>query len=50
MGVWRSGLQSKMLTLDMGGTSTDVAVVIDSKVNTRRETRVGDVVVRVQDR
>lgn len=37
-----------LLTLDMGGTSTDVAVVIDGKVNTRRETRVGDVVVRVQ--
>ena len=32
----------------MSGTSTDVAIVIGSKVNTRREARVGDVVVRVQ--
>ena len=36
----------KLLTLDMGGTSTDVALVQDGKAQLRRETTVGDVVVR----
>ncbi|MEM7540850.1 MAG: hydantoinase/oxoprolinase family protein [Pseudomonadota bacterium] len=35
-----------LLTLDMGGTSTDVALVEDSKAQLRRETTVGDVTVR----
>jgi N-methylhydantoinase A len=34
------------LTFDMGGTSTDVALIQDSKARIRRETRVGDVTVR----
>ena len=37
-----------LLTLDMGGTSTDVALVREGRIETRRETRVGDVVVRCQ--
>eukprot|EP01062_Namystynia_karyoxenos_P036083 TRINITY_DN262_c0_g1_i6.p1 TRINITY_DN262_c0_g1~~TRINITY_DN262_c0_g1_i6.p1 ORF type:complete len:1359 (+),score=565.70 TRINITY_DN262_c0_g1_i6:95-4078(+) len=37
-----------LLTLDMGGTSTDVAMVRDGKINTRRETKVGDLTVRAQ--
>ncbi len=35
-----------LLTLDMGGTSTDVALVQDGVARLRRETRVGDVTVR----
>jgi len=35
-----------ILTFDMGGTSTDVALIQDARARTRRETRVGDVVVR----
>jgi N-methylhydantoinase A len=35
-----------ILTFDMGGTSTDVALIQNSKPKVRRETRVGDVVVR----
>lgn len=35
-----------ILTFDMGGTSTDVALVEDGKAQLRRETTVGDVVVR----
>jgi len=34
------------LTFDMGGTSTDVALVQDGKAQLRRETTVGDVTVR----
>ncbi len=36
----------KLLTFDMGGTSTDVALIQNSKARIRRETRVGDVTVR----
>lgn len=35
-----------ILTLDMGGTSTDVALIQDGRPRTRRETSVGDVIVR----
>ena len=35
-----------ILTFDMGGTSTDVALIQNSVARTRRETRVGDVTVR----
>jgi N-methylhydantoinase A len=35
-----------ILTFDMGGTSTDVALIQNSKARIRRETRVGDVTVR----
>jgi N-methylhydantoinase A len=35
-----------MLTFDMGGTSTDVALIQDGVAKTRRETRVADVTVR----
>jgi N-methylhydantoinase A len=35
-----------LLTLDMGGTSTDVALVQDGRAQLRRETTVGDVTVR----
>jgi len=35
-----------LLTLDMGGTSTDVALVQNGKARLRRETTVGDVTVR----
>lgn len=35
-----------ILTFDMGGTSTDVALIQNAKARVRRETRVGDVVVR----
>lgn len=37
---------SNLLTFDMGGTSTDVALIEDGVARTRRETRVGDVTVR----
>ncbi len=35
-----------ILTFDMGGTSTDVALIQDSRARVRRETLVGDVRVR----
>ncbi len=35
-----------LLTFDMGGTSTDVALIENGVARTRRETRVGDVTVR----
>ena len=41
----RSGFDN-ILTFDMGGTSTDVALIQNSKALIRRETRVGDVKVR----
>jgi N-methylhydantoinase A len=46
--IWiaRQAGYDKLLTLDMGGTSTDVALVQDGKAQLRRETTVGDVVVR----
>jgi len=37
---------TKLLTFDMGGTSTDVALIENAVAHTRRETRVGDVTVR----
>ena len=37
---------TKLLTFDMGGTSTDVALIENGPPQTRRETRVGDVTVR----
>ena len=41
----RAGLDN-ILTFDMGGTSTDVALIQNSKARVRRETFVGDVKVR----
>jgi N-methylhydantoinase A len=41
----RSGFKD-ILTFDMGGTSTDVALIQNSQARIRRETRVGDVTVR----
>lgn len=35
-----------LITLDMGGTSTDVALITDSQPSLRRETVVGDLTVR----
>lgn len=35
-----------IMTLDMGGTSTDVALIENGVAHLRRETRIGDVVVR----
>lgn len=35
-----------LITLDMGGTSTDVSLVENNTPRTRRETKVGDLVVR----
>lgn len=46
--IWfskRAGYQN-ILTFDMGGTSTDVALIQNAKARIRRETRVGDVTVR----
>lgn len=37
---------NNLLTFDMGGTSTDVALVRDGRAALRRETTVGDVTVR----
>ncbi|MEM9198183.1 MAG: hydantoinase/oxoprolinase family protein [Pseudomonadota bacterium] len=37
---------ANLLTFDMGGTSTDVALIEGGEARTRRETRVGDVTVR----
>jgi N-methylhydantoinase A len=36
----------KVLTVDVGGTSTDVALIENNSARLRRETRVGDVAVR----
>ena len=46
--VWvaRNAGFENLLTLDMGGTSTDVALVQDGEAQLRRETTVGDVTVR----
>jgi N-methylhydantoinase A len=46
--VWiaRQAGYRHLLTLDMGGTSTDVALVQDGTAQLRRETTVGDVTVR----
>ncbi len=41
----QSGFKN-LITFDMGGTSTDVALIQDGKPQLRRETRVGDVTVR----
>ncbi|QBF32004.1 5-oxoprolinase [Thalassococcus sp. S3] len=41
----QSGFQN-LLTFDMGGTSTDVALIEGGVARTRRETRVADVTVR----
>ena len=35
-----------LLTIDVGGTSTDVALIMNGKPRLRRETTVGDVTVR----
>lgn len=35
-----------LMTLDMGGTSTDVCLVQDARAQTRRETTVGDLAIR----
>ncbi|MGE0485979.1 MAG: hydantoinase/oxoprolinase family protein [Gammaproteobacteria bacterium] len=46
--IWvgrRAGYEN-LLTLDMGGTSTDVALVENGQARLRRETTVGDVTVR----
>jgi N-methylhydantoinase A len=46
--IWiaRQSEHKDLLTFDMGGTSTDVAVVRDYEAQTRRETTVGDLTVR----
>lgn len=46
--VWiaRQAGYKNLLTLDMGGTSTDVALVQNGEAQIRRETTVGDVTVR----
>jgi len=41
----RGGFEN-ILTFDMGGTSTDVALIQDGQARVRRETRVGDVTVK----
>ncbi|MCO4811993.1 MAG: hydantoinase/oxoprolinase family protein [Gammaproteobacteria bacterium] len=41
----RGGFEN-ILTFDMGGTSTDVALIQNGEARVRRETRVGDVTVR----
>ena len=46
--IWfasRAGFKD-VLTFDMGGTSTDVALIQNAQARVRRETRVGDVTVR----
>jgi N-methylhydantoinase A len=47
-GVWMAGQTGvqDLLTFDMGGTSTDVALVRGLKARTGRETKVGDLTVR----
>jgi N-methylhydantoinase A len=46
--VWMAGQTGSrnLLTFDMGGTSTDVALVQDLKPRTGRETKIGDLTVR----
>ena len=46
--IWAAGQagHDNLLTFDMGGTSTDVALVEHGTARLRRETAVGDVVVR----
>ena len=46
--IWVAGQAGyqNLLTFDMGGTSTDVALVQDGKAQLRRETTVGDITVR----
>ncbi|MEM0906331.1 MAG: hydantoinase/oxoprolinase family protein, partial [Pseudomonadota bacterium] len=46
--LWIAGAAGfkNLLTFDMGGTSTDVALIENGKARLRRETRVGDVTVR----
>ena len=46
--IWmaRQAGYSDLLTFDMGGTSTDVALIQNGIAQTRRETRVADVTVR----
>ena len=46
--IWvaKQGGYENLLTFDMGGTSTDVALIQDGVAQTRRETRVADVTVR----
>ncbi|MEQ9643412.1 MAG: hydantoinase/oxoprolinase family protein [Alphaproteobacteria bacterium] len=46
--IWiaKQGGFSDLLTFDMGGTSTDVALIQNGVAQTRRETRVADVTVR----
>jgi N-methylhydantoinase A len=46
--IWiaRQGGFEDLLTFDMGGTSTDVALIQHGVAQTRRETRVADVTVR----
>ncbi|MBX9605925.1 MAG: hydantoinase/oxoprolinase family protein [Gammaproteobacteria bacterium] len=46
--IWLAGVAGhrNLLTLDMGGTSTDVALIEDGRARLRRETMVGDVAVR----
>ncbi|BFT31637.1 hydantoinase/oxoprolinase family protein [Alteromonas sp. D210916BOD_24] len=42
----KQGGYNNILTFDMGGTSTDVALIQNASARVRRETRVGDVTVR----
>ena len=42
----RRGGFDNILTFDMGGTSTDVALIQNGEARVRRETRVGDITVR----
>ncbi|MES1943911.1 N-methylhydantoinase (ATP-hydrolyzing) A 2 [Salinisphaera sp. PC39] len=46
--IWMAGQAGykNLLTLDMGGTSTDVCLVQDAKAQVRRETTVGDLTIR----
>jgi N-methylhydantoinase A len=46
--IWmaRQAGYSDLLTFDMGGTSTDVALIQNGIAQTRRETRVADITVR----
>ena len=46
LGIAKRAGYSNILTFDMGGTSTDVALIEDGVARTRRETRVADVTVR----
>ena len=42
----KQGGYDNILTFDMGGTSTDVALIQDGEARIRRETKVGDITVR----